>query len=43
MGMSLAIHFSIVEAHDGWLRATKIEIGRATFLFILSTYSDMSQ
>jgi PAS domain S-box-containing protein len=43
MGMGLAICRSIIEAHDGRLRATKNETRGATLTFTLPAYSSESQ
>jgi PAS domain S-box-containing protein len=43
MGMGLAICRSIIEAHDGRLRATKNEFRGATLTFTIPAYSSESQ
>ena len=43
MGMGLAICRSIIEAHDGRLRATKNEPRGTTLTFTLPAYSSESQ
>jgi PAS domain S-box-containing protein len=43
MGMGLVICRSIIEAHDGHLRATKNELRGTTFTFTLPAYSSESQ
>jgi PAS domain S-box-containing protein len=43
MGMGLAICRSIIEAHDGHLRATKNDLRGTTFAFTLPAYSSESQ